>query len=716
MTRPNLQIRSLSPNIPKPAKEQLRPAPSRTCRSTCSTTSPFSRKLVLIKSKIGKTSQEHSNLTEESLEEHNRIQAIDIRRHWGTSPYYKGLTDSALYLNRVKNGGLSPGRESRVSARTSSSISTVFSKIHEWGASCFRVKPESMASAAVNSNTGLAAASDARTDLPPVTMTVAATVPVPARNSRVSVSAIQDVIEIGSMNCQFVKPVEKRNPVEGRPLRERLVMFPVMNGEGDRRKRSVEETTKEKEFVWADRYRPNTLNDFICNRDGATYLRDTVAQAKGSHFIFEGPPGVGKRTMIWALLKEVYGAESLTTKEEWKEFHLKGEAMPSIKVRMKVSAHHVEINLSELRGYERQVIVDLVKQTYSFAEKCDLASNVRAIVLHESDKLSTDAQYYIRWVMERYKCCNKIIFSCSDVSKLQPVRSLCEHIQLLPPSNSEIVEVLEFIAKHENIELPRHLAEKFADNSKQNLRQSIRSFEASWQLNYAFTENQVILTGWEDDIENIAKNIIDEQSPKQLYIIRGKLQKLIEHSVSPEFIFSTLVEELKKHLDEKFKPQIDALYLEYNRDGGYLFDGENSVVLISRPEEASARRNSDPVRKNIYHFMKIEASTREVVSRVDGGSGATTTGESSDQLLWLGYDEVRARLRESTLTTTVGNGWRQGGGICSGNWRWAEALADWGHGLGKVETEEGEVFWVGAGDERPWLCVGAAQERSWRDG
>ncbi|XP_068635999.1 replication factor C subunit 3-like [Aristolochia californica] len=619
MARPNLQIKSLSPNIPKAAKEpshnKLRPPPSRTCRSSSSATASFSRKLLPIKLKIGKTSLEHSNLTEVSLDEHNRKQAAEIRRQWGTSPYYKGLTDSALYLNRVKNGGLSPCRESRFSARTSSSISTVFTKINEWGASCFKGKPGSIASAVANSNSDSAAASDARTDPPPIATTVTATARMPARNSRVSVSAIQDVIEIGSMRGKFVRPVERSSPVEEKPLRESVVMFPIMNSERDERKRSVEETaTKEREFVWADRHRPNALNDFICNRDRATYLRDIVAQAKCSHFIFEGPPGVGKRTMIWALLKDVYGAESLTMKEEWKEFHLKGEAMPNLKVRMKVSAHHVEINLSELRGYERHVIVDLVKQSDNVAEICDPTSNCRTIVLHESDKLSTDAQHYIRWVMERYKNCNKIIFSCSDVSKLQPVRSLCEHIQLLPPSNVEIVEVLEFIAKQESIELPRHLAEKIADNSKQNLRQAIRSFEASWQLNYPFIENQVILTGWEDVIANIAKNIIDEQSPKQLYIIRGKLQKLIEHSVSPEFIFSTLVEELKKHLDEKYKPKIDALYLEYNRDGGFLLDGENSVVLLRRPEEASTMRKSDPVKKNIYHFMKIEEFTAKFMS------------------------------------------------------------------------------------------------------
>lgn len=34
-------------------------------------------------------------------------------------------------------------------------------------------------------------------------------------------------------------------------------------------------------------------------------------------------------------------------------------------------------------------------------------------------------------------------------------------------------------------------------------------------FSYPFEEDQEIRTGWEDDIAKIAKNIIEEQSPKQ---------------------------------------------------------------------------------------------------------------------------------------------------------------------------------------------------------
>uniref|UniRef100_A0A6N2KMP1 Integrase catalytic domain-containing protein n=1 Tax=Salix viminalis TaxID=40686 RepID=A0A6N2KMP1_SALVM len=133
----------------------------------------------------------------------------------------------------------------------------------------------------------------------------------------------------------------------------------------------------------------------------------------------------------------------------------------------------------------------------------------------EDCKLCTDALLYIKWVFERYKGFSNFFFCCNDVSSLLPIRSLCTADQLFPPSKKEVVEVLEFIAKPEGIELPYPLAEKIADNSKNNLRQAIRSFEASWHRSYPFTEDQEILTGWEDDIANIAKDMVEGQSPKQ---------------------------------------------------------------------------------------------------------------------------------------------------------------------------------------------------------
>lgn len=40
------------------------------------------------------------------------------------------------------------------------------------------------------------------------------------------------------------------------------------------------------------------------------------------HFIFEGQPGVGKKTMIWAMLREVFGPDNIQTHSKIRVFNL----------------------------------------------------------------------------------------------------------------------------------------------------------------------------------------------------------------------------------------------------------------------------------------------------------------------------------------------------------------------------------------------------------
>lgn len=53
-----------------------------------------------------------------------------------------------------------------------------------------------------------------------------------------------------------------------------------------------------------------------------------------------------------------------------------GEARGSIQVNIKESAQHIEVNLSDLKGYERHVIVELMKETQSKISTKALQSNV----------------------------------------------------------------------------------------------------------------------------------------------------------------------------------------------------------------------------------------------------------------------------------------------------------------------------------------------------
>ncbi|KAH7576121.1 hypothetical protein JRO89_XS01G0000700 [Xanthoceras sorbifolium] len=519
------------------------------------------------------SSSKHSDLTEESLEAHNRrlppIFTHDERINAGNvgeknskcSPYYKGLTDASLTINRSKPIVSSPGRESHhattsVTTSTSSSLSSFIIKMQEWS-SCFVFK---FGGQYHTFNKSPTTASTIASSIDNVSSNKISHAASSSTRTTTTVTSVKGMTLYNKKGVNASLNDRKKE----KPLRESNTNSIVSESSSSSTttvavdKPENIEQDKEREFIWSNKYQPKALKDFICNRDKAIQLQGLVTKEEGcENFIFEGPKGVGKRTMIRAMLREAFGPESV----------------------------QVYLYISHQRGYEKHVIIELMKETKSKVSKKASESNTdhdncSGIIVCEADKLSTDALLYVRWILEKYKGLNKVFFCCSDVSKLQPIKSLCTVVQLFPPSKEEIVEVVEFIAKQQGIELPNNLAEKIADNSKNNLRQAIRSFEASWQMSYPFEEDQVILTGWEDGITNIAKKIIEEQSPKQLYIIRGKLQNLIEHDVSLDFIFK--------------------------RDDGSMFGNEKSFVLGRTRREEAGKKLSDHMRKNVQHFLRIE--------------------------------------------------------------------------------------------------------------
>ncbi|XP_074325353.1 replication factor C subunit 3-like isoform X2 [Apium graveolens] len=542
------------------------------------------------------TKKEESELTEESLDALNkRNEALEDKKSSHSSPYYKGLTDFTLDINKEKLPSAIENHDAV--SYTSSTRSSFIVTMQQLGTFClfFRSKDEKECS---SSSTSLSSKQqdidldkgkkEDKSSLAESKSNLILNTGKPMRERVSVINHEPPALQISPPRCKSKT---------GTSLLPESTLTKTVASNVEELSRSVEGTNM---FTWADKYRPHNLTEFICNREKAMELMTMAKSQDISHFIFEGLPGVGKRTMILALLREIYGYDEIQVREECMEFYLKGEALSSIKVNVKRSSHHVELNISELRGYEKHVIVKLINEKYNKSSN----SVYKAIVLYEADKLSTDALLYIKWILEKHNGCNKVFFCCNDVSKLQPIQTLFRLIKLLPPSNEEIMEVLDFIAKQEGIELAIKLAETITNNSKNNLRQAIRSFEATWRYNSnsQLREDNEIMTGWEDTIAKVAKDIVKEQSPRQLFIIRGELQKLIEYNVSPVFIFKTLIGELKRHLDESSQTHVDILFMESNRREAII----DCFAFPNNPTEEMCKRENDPSRKNVHNFMKIE--------------------------------------------------------------------------------------------------------------
>ncbi|KAL2232875.1 UNVERIFIED_CONTAM: Replication factor C subunit 3 [Sesamum indicum] len=289
-------------------------------------------------------------------------------------------------------------------------------------------------------------------------------------------------------------------------------------------------------MLWVDKYRPKTLDKVLVHQDIAQNLKKLVIVAINQvteqdcpHLLFYGPSGSGKKTLIMALLRQMFGPSADKA----------GTRTIDVELTTLSSTHHVELNPSDAGFQDRYVVQEIIKE---MAKNRPIDTKgkkgFKVLVLNEVDKLSREAQHSLRRTMEKYSASCRLILCCNSSSKVtEAVRSRCLNMRINAPREEEIANVLEFISKKEGLQLPSGFADRIAQQSNRSLRRAILSFETCRVQQYPFTVNQAIPPmDWEEYVSEIASSIFKEQSPKRLFEVRGKLYELLINCIPPEII------------------------------------------------------------------------------------------------------------------------------------------------------------------------------------
>ncbi|CAL0299215.1 unnamed protein product [Lupinus luteus] len=314
-------------------------------------------------------------------------------------------------------------------------------------------------------------------------------------------------------------------------------------------------------MLWVDKYRPKTLDHVMVHDLIAQNLKKLVTEQDCPHLLFYGPSGSGKKTLIMALLRQMFGPGAEKVKVENRTWKVDaGSRSIDIELTTLQSANHTEISPSDAGFQDRYVVQEIIK---------DMAKNrpidtkgkkggFKVLVLNDVDKLSREAQHSLRRTMEKYSAYCRLILCCNSSSRVtEAIRSRCLNVRINAPSEEQIADVLEFIGKKEGLQLPSGFAARIAEKSNRNLRRAILSFETCRVQQYPFTSKQAIPPmDWEEYISEIASDIMKEQSPKRLFQVRGKLYELLINCIPPEIILKRLVYELLRKLDDELKHEV----------------------------------------------------------------------------------------------------------------------------------------------------------------
>ena len=163
---------------------------------------------------------------------------------------------------------------------------------------------------------------------------------------------------------------------------------------------------KREHTLWIERYRSQTLEQYIGNDEIKARIADCIAKNDIPHLIFAGSAGTGKTTLAKLIVKNI-------------------------------QCDYLYLNASDENGID--TIRDKVK---GFASTASFQP-IKIVILDEADFLTQPAQAALRNLIEEYSAYTRFILTCNYVERLiEPLQSRCELHMLKPPTKGAVAKHL----------------------------------------------------------------------------------------------------------------------------------------------------------------------------------------------------------------------------------------------------------------------------------
>ena len=169
------------------------------------------------------------------------------------------------------------------------------------------------------------------------------------------------------------------------------------------------------EFLWVEKYRPQTLADYVGNET----IKETIQQYLDNndipHLLLYGKAGTGKTTLAKLIVNTI-------------------------------KCDHMIINASDENN------VDTVRnKVKNFASSVGFAG-FKVVILDEFDYMTPNAQAILRNLMETFSKHCRFILTCNYIEKIiDPIQSRCQSFAITPPTKKDVAIQVSKILDTEKI-------------------------------------------------------------------------------------------------------------------------------------------------------------------------------------------------------------------------------------------------------------------------
>jgi replication factor C small subunit len=195
--------------------------------------------------------------------------------------------------------------------------------------------------------------------------------------------------------------------------------------------------------LWAEKYRPDVVDNYICNEHLRGILKDFISRKDIPHLLFHGGAGTGKTTLAKILTRNI----------------------PS---------DVIYINASDTNGIE--MVRTKIK---GFAGSTGFQS-LKIVILDEADFFTTEAQAALRNLMETYSQSTRFILTCNYVEKIiKPLISRCQVFEIEPPTKKDVAVYVRNILDKESVKYELSDLKIVLDNFYPDIRKVINYLQQS---------------------------------------------------------------------------------------------------------------------------------------------------------------------------------------------------------------------------------------------
>ncbi len=150
------------------------------------------------------------------------------------------------------------------------------------------------------------------------------------------------------------------------------------------------------DFIWVEKYRPQTIEDCILPNNIKKTFKDFLNKGEIPNMLLSGPPGIGKTTVAKALCNEL------------------------------------KVDYYVINGSDEGRFLDTVRNNAkNFASTVSLASEAKhkVIIIDEADNTTSDVQLLLRASIEEFSNNCRFIFTCNYKNRIiEPLHSRCSCI------------------------------------------------------------------------------------------------------------------------------------------------------------------------------------------------------------------------------------------------------------------------------------------------